>query len=77
MCAFGAHAIKVVSRSQLCAAAKSLLSKDIKKQLNGAERNKFIKPLAYAFLESNIVTIEDGANIENLSRANVNKTGTF
>ena len=69
MCAFGAHAIKEVSRSQLCAAAKSLLSMDVKKQLNGAEKKKFIKPLANAFLESNIVTIEDGANIENLSRA--------
>ena len=74
MCAFIAHAIKEMSRSQLCAAAKSLLSKDVKKQHNGAE---FIKPLAYAFMESNLVTIEDGANIENLSRANVNKTGTF
>ena len=41
------------------------------------KKNKFIKPLAYAFLESNIVMIEDGANIENLPIANVNKTGTF
>ena len=77
MCAFGACLIKEVSRSKLCAAAKAVMPKEESRALRGVEKNKLLKPLAKVFLEKNIVTIEEGADIENLTRGTVTKVGTF
>jgi hypothetical protein len=77
MCAFSAHFIKEVSRSQLCAAAKTLLSKEDRKSLTGAEKQTFLKPLASQFLNRNIVSIKKRSNLANLTRDSVIKTGTF
>ena len=77
MCAFGAHFIKEVSRSQLCAAAKTLLSKQECRRFRGAEKSKLLKPLAKVFLEKKIVSIEHEGDLESLTRAMVHKIGTF
>ncbi len=77
MCAFGAHFIKEVSRSQLCAAAKTLLPKEERRYLQGAEKTKFLKPLAEVFVGKAIVAIKHGADVENLTREDVDKVGTY
>ena len=77
MCAFAAHFIKEVSRAQLCSAAKTLLPREQRRMLNVAEKQKFMKPLAAAFLNKNIVRIRPLSNLINLSRDDVIKVGTF
>ena len=77
MCAFGVHFIKEVSRSQLYAACKSMLPKEERKKLYGAEEQKFLKPLGIEFLKKKIVTFEKGSDLNNLSRNSVSKVGTF
>lgn len=77
VCAFGSHFLKEVSRSQLCAAAKTLLPKVERSTLHGTEKCNFIKPLAKIFLEKKIVSINKDARIENLTRKDVKKVGTF
>ena len=56
--------------------AKFLLSKD-QKELKGAKKSKLLLPLARALITRNIVQVADGATLENLSRVDVKKTGTF
>ena len=41
MCAYGAHFIKEVARKQLAAAAKTLLSREGRSLLQGADENQF------------------------------------
>jgi len=72
-CAFGAFAIKEVSRTQLRGAAKLLLTKQLCAELRSAEKQKYIFPLAKAFIEKGIVVVEDGSNMSNLTRNNVKK----
>lgn len=72
ICAFKAHFIKEVSRAQLCAAAKSLLTKEERKGLANAEKSKFLKPLAQTFLDKEIVTITNCK-----AKLDVTKSGTF
>ena len=59
-CAFQAHFIKEVSRQQLTGAARVLLTKDDAKDLRSAEKRKFVKPLAMAFLKQRIVGVKKG-----------------
>ena len=77
MTAFGAHFIKEVSRSQLCAAAKSILPPNQRKQLQHAEKSKFYIPLAKMFIFKNIVGIKKHSDVKNLCRNDVEKVGTF
>ena len=72
--AFKAHFIKEVGGSQLMGAAKTLLQKEERLQLKGAEKAKLIVPLAEALLKKKIIGITVGAS---LSRAEVKKVGTF
>ena len=76
MCAFGAHFMKEVSRSQLSAATKTLLPVNERKILHGAEKSRFVKPLAAQFIIK-IVSVKCGAMIQNLVREDVTKQGTF
>ena len=64
-CAFGAHFIKEVTRTQLAGDVKSLLSKDDRKILNGAEKGRLLKPLARAFVSKGIVSKIGRKNIVN------------
>lgn len=78
MCAYGAHFIKEVARKQLAAAAKTLLSREERSLLQGADKNQFLKPLAIQFLKRGIITYtRDDVNIESIRRQDVVKTGTF
>ena len=77
MCAFNAHFIKEVSREQLSGAAKALLPKAERKSLQGAEKSKFLKPLANAFCEKEIIKVQGSARVCNLCRQDVLKVGTF
>ena len=77
MTVFGAHLIKEVSRRQLISAAKNLLSKEERKQLNGAEKSKFIKPLANQFIDRGIVRVRSGCSLSDLSMGDVEKIGNF
>ncbi len=77
MCAFGAHFIKEVSCTQLTSAAKTLLARDERKPLQGAEKGAFMKPLAKAFIDKKIVAIQKGAKFTNLTREDVNKCGKY
>ena len=43
--------------------------------LNGAEKQKLMKPLAAEFLNKNIVSIRSLSNLMNLSRDDVTKVG--
>ena len=54
---------------------QTLLSKDKRKGLNGAEKSKFLKPLARVFVSKCIVAVKCNTNIENLSRDDVDKVG--
>ena len=73
MAAFGAHFLKEITRTQLLSAAKRLMPQD-KKKLNTLEKNDFLVPLGKVFVENGS---KKGANIENLSRNDVDKVGTF
>ena len=78
ICAFEAHFIKEVSIAQLCAAVKSLLSKEERKGLTNAEKSKFLIPLAKVFLSKEIVTFKNvKANLTNLTMNDITKSGTF
>ena len=59
--AFGAHFLKNVARNQLKSAAKSLLSPKDGKDLQKAEKHRFIFPLAKAFVNKGIVKIHKAA----------------
>ena len=75
--AFQSHFIKEVSRSQIAGAIKILLSKEERRKLNGAEKAKLLPPLARALIKKKIVEIADGAALDNLTRVDVKKVGTF
>ena len=76
-CAFGAHFIKEVTRAQLSGAVKSLLSKDERKVLSGAEKSRLLKPLARAFVSKGIVSKRGSHKYCELNRNGVIKTGTY
>ena len=75
--AFGAHFFKDIACNQLESAAKSLLSQKDRKHLLKAEKNKFIQPLAKAFVEQRIVKISEGSKMSSLTRNNLEKIGKF
>ena len=75
MCAFGAHTIKEVTRSQMSSAVKFFLGKAGKSQLQKADKSQLIKPLAMAFLEKKVVRVDAGANMDHLVRGNVHNEG--
>ena len=75
--AFQSHFIKEVSRSQMDGAIKILLSKEDRKQLKGVEKAKLLPPLAQALIRKGIVELDGRADMENLSRLDVKKVGTF
>ena len=75
--AFQSHFIKEVSRSQMDGAIKILLSKEDRKQLKGVEKAKLLPPLAQALIRKGIVEVDGRADMENLSRLDVKKVGTF
>ena len=74
--AFGAHFIKEITRAQLMSATKSLIPQK-KKKLQNAEKCDLYIPLGRAFVQNGIVHIKGGSNIEDLSRGDVSKVGTF
>lgn len=69
--------IKSVTKQQISAAAKSLLPRNQTKQLKGAEKSKFLPPLAKAFLENKIVKVKKGVAMEKITRDDVKKVKTF
>ena len=71
------HFIKEVGRSQIMGAAKTLLNKEEWQELKGAEKAKFIVPLAEVLLRKDIVQVTAGASFTDLSRNDVKKIGTF
>lgn len=75
--AFQSHFIKEVSRSQIAGAVKILLSKEERRQLNGAEKAKLLEPLARALIKKKIVEIAEGAALDNLTRVDVKKLELF
>ena len=74
MCAFGAHMIKEVTRSQMTSALKFFSGP---RHLQKSDKSQLTMPLAMTFLDKKIVAIKDDADPENLSRNDVTKSGTF
>lgn len=77
MCAFGAHTIKEVSRSQMASAVKFFLEVAERKHLKTADKSQLVKPLAMAFVKKKIVIVKEGTNMDDLSRCDIYKVGTF
>ena len=71
MVAFGAHSYKEVGRTQLNSAVKFF---NLPKSLG---KSQLAVPLAAAFLDNDIVSIKEGADISTLCRQDVMKCGTF
>ena len=76
MCAFGAHTIKEVTRSQMASASKFFLGA-ADRQICKGEKSQMMKPLAMAFLNKKIVVVKGDADYNDLSRGDVAKEGTF
>ena len=70
MVAFGAHWFREIGRTQLASAVKFFR---LPKSLAKAEKLQLAIPLAAAFLQKNIVSIEEGADMGNLCRQDVMK----
>ena len=78
-CAFDELFIKNVSKQQISAAAKSLLTKEQNRELKGADKIAYLPPLAKAFLKNKIVKLKKAAaaDIHNITRGDVKKVKTF
>ena len=79
MVAFGAHAIKEVSRTQLAGAIKLYASAGQKKDLLKLDKKEMILPVAEIFIRNNIIKLHADIDIysKNFSRDKVVKTGVF
>lgn len=77
MCAFGALSIKSVSRSQLASAGRFFLKGEQRKWITKADKQQLINVLAPCFVDSGVVVVKEGADINNLSTSDVVKVGTF
>ena len=77
MCAFGALSVKSVSRTQLMSAGRFFLKGEQRKWVPKADKQQLINMLAPCFVQSGIVVVKEGADINNLSTNDVIKEGTF
>ena len=74
MVAFGAHQFREIGRTQLASAVKFF---QLPKSLTKAENLQLAIPLAAAFLQNNVVSIAEGADMGSLCCQDVMKCGTF
>ena len=79
MCAFGAHSFKEISRGQLASAVKYFSKGTGRKVMlpKPADKYQLVSVLAPLLIERGEVAINDGADIENLSRNDITKKGNY
>jgi hypothetical protein len=64
-----------VTRAQLSGVVKNLLSKNQRKHLSGAQKQKLLKPLAKAFIDKGIISRKGSKKYSKISRSDVTKMG--